>query len=131
MTRIFGRDRSGGAAMEFALIAPFLVLLLFGIFAFGWWLNFMSSVRYTLEVSARALQMKNSLTQVDIQSMATAKLQSLGLQNVNVTIAVGPPSNGFKMAYLTASYAYVIDFPYFDRFPISYATTVTVPLVAT
>ncbi|TIP79183.1 MAG: pilus assembly protein, partial [Mesorhizobium sp.] len=42
--RAFSRDGSGGAALEFALIAPFLIMLLFGIFAFGWALNAMSSV---------------------------------------------------------------------------------------
>lgn len=116
--------------MEFALIAPFLIVLLFGIFAFGWALNAMSSVRYTLETSSRALQMKNSLTQSEIQAIATQKLLAMGLENVNVTIAIDPPSGGFRMAHLTARYAFVIEFPYFDQYPIDYATTVTVPLVA-
>ena len=124
------RDRSGGAGLEFALIAPFLVMLLFAIFAFGWSFNAVSTVRYTLETSSRALQLNNTLTQSDIQAIATQKLLALGLKNVVVTIAVDPASGGFKMAHLTASYAFVIDFPYFDQYPINYATTVTVPLVA-
>ncbi|TIX41786.1 MAG: pilus assembly protein [Mesorhizobium sp.] len=124
------RDRSGGAGLEFALIAPFLVMLLFGIFAFGWSFNATSTVRYTLETSARALQLNNTLTQSQIQAIATQKLLALGLKNVVVTIATDPVSGGFKMAHLTASYAFVIEFPYFDQYPISYATTVTVPLVA-
>ncbi|RVD32259.1 pilus assembly protein, partial [Mesorhizobium sp. M4B.F.Ca.ET.019.03.1.1] len=123
------RDRSGGAGLEFALIAPFLVMLLFGIFAFGWSFNATSTVRYTLETSARALQLNNTLTQSQIQAIATQKLLALGLKNVVVTIATDPASGGFKMAHLTASYAFVIEFPYFDQYPISYATTVTVPLV--
>ncbi|BCG95635.1 TadE/TadG family type IV pilus assembly protein [Mesorhizobium sp. 131-2-1] len=124
------RDRSGGAGLEFALIAPFLVMLLFGIFAFGWSFNATSTVRYTLETSARALQLNNTLTQSQIQAIATQKLLALGLKNVVVTIATDPASGGFKMAHLTASYAFVIEFPYFDQYPINYATTVTVPLVA-
>ena len=125
----FGRDRSGGAGLEFALIAPFLIMLLFGIFAFGWAMNSVSSVRYTLETSSRSLQLQNTLTQADIQSIATQKLQALGLKDVNVTIAIDPVSGGFRMAHLTATYAFVINFPYFSDFPINYATTVTVPLV--
>ena len=124
------RDRSGGAALEFALIAPILVMLLFGIFAFGWSLNAESSVRYTLEASSRALQMNNSLTQSDIQAIATQKLLTLGLKDVVVTIVIDAASGGFRMAHLTANYAYVIAFPYFDQYPINYSTTVTVPLVA-
>ncbi|MBZ9710183.1 pilus assembly protein [Mesorhizobium sp. ESP7-2] len=125
----FRADRSGGAALEFALIAPFLIMLLFGIFAFGWSMNSASSVRYTLEASARSLQLNNTLTQADIQAIATQKLLALGLKDVNVTIATDPASGGFRMAHLTATYAFVIDFPYFNAFPINYATTVTVPLV--
>lgn len=128
-TSEFKRDRSGGAALEFALIAPFLVVLLFGIFAFGWSMNYMSSARYTLETSSRSLQLKNTLTQADIQSIATKKLQAMGLKDVIVTIVVDPASGGFRMAHLTATYALVIDFSYFSGFPINYATTVTVPLV--
>lgn len=125
----FRRDRSGGAGLEFALIAPFLVMLLFGIFAFGWSMHSVSGVRYTLETSARSLQLQNTLTQADIQSIATQKLQALGFNDVNVTIAIDPASGGFRMAHLTAAYAFVIDFPYFNQFPVNYATTVTVPLV--
>ncbi|TIX66260.1 MAG: pilus assembly protein, partial [Mesorhizobium sp.] len=104
--------------------------LLFGIFAFGWSFNATSTVRYTLETSARALQLNNTLSQSQIQAIATQKLLALGLKNVVVTIATDPASGGFKMAHLTASYAFVIEFPYFDQYPINYATTVTVPLVA-
>ncbi|MUT23437.1 pilus assembly protein [Mesorhizobium loti] len=125
----FRRDRSGGAGLEFALIAPFLIILLFGIFALGWSMHSVSSVRYTLETSSRSLQLQNTLTQADIQSIATQKLQALGLKDVNVTIAVDPASGGFRMAHLTATYAFVVDFPYLSSFPINYATTVTVPLV--
>ncbi|TJX78116.1 MAG: pilus assembly protein [Mesorhizobium sp.] len=125
----FRRNRSGGAGLEFALIAPFLIMLLFGIFAFGWSMNAVSSVRYTLETTSRSLQLQNTLSQAALQSIATQKLQALGLQDVNVTIAIDPVSGGFRMAHLTATYAFVIDFPYFNAFPINYATTVTVPLV--
>ena len=125
----FAGNASGGAALEFALIAPILIMLLFGIFAFGWSMNADSSVRYSLEASARSLQLNNTLTQSDIQTIATKKLQALGLQNINVTITIDPASNGFRMAHVTASYAYVINFPYFSNYPINYSTTVNVPLV--
>ncbi|PBB90660.1 pilus assembly protein TadE [Mesorhizobium sp. WSM3864] len=128
-TRLFASDASGGAAIEFALIAPFLIMLLFGIFAFGWSMNNESSVRYALEASARSLQLDRTMTQAQIQTIATQKLQALGLQNVTVTITTDPPSGGFKMAHVSASYAFVINFPYFSDFPINYSTTVTVPLI--
>ncbi|MDX8454689.1 pilus assembly protein [Mesorhizobium sp. VK9D] len=127
--RAFAGHESGGAGIEFALVAPLLIMLLFGIFAFGWSMNNISSVRYALEASSRSLQLNNALTQTDIQAIATQKLQALGLQNVNVTITTDLPSGGFCMAHVNASYAFVINFPYFSDYPISYATTVNVPLV--
>ncbi|RWL83568.1 MAG: pilus assembly protein [Mesorhizobium sp.] len=126
--KAFAGNASGGAAIEFALIVPFLIMLLFGIFAFGWSMNADSSVRYALEASARSLQLNNTLTQADIQAIATQKLQALGLQNVNVTITTDPASGGFCMAHVKASYAFVINFPYFSDYPVNYATTVNVPL---
>ncbi len=93
-------------------------------------MNSTSSVRYTLEASARSLQLNNTLTQSDIQAIATQKLKALGLQNVNVTIATDPASGGFCMAHVNASYAFVINFPFFSNFPISYSTTVNVPLLS-
>ena len=125
----FAGDVSGGSGIEFALIAPVLIMLLFGIFAFGWSMNSVSSVRYALEASARSLQLNNTLTQADIQAVAKQKLQALGLQNVNVTIATDPASGGFRMAHVNASYAFVINFPYFSDYQINYTTAVTVPLV--
>ena len=122
-------DRSGGAGIEFALVAPFLIMILFGVFAFGWSMNTISSVRYALEASARSLQLNNTLTQADIQAVAKQKLQALGLQNVNVTITTDPASGGFRMAHVNASYAFVINFPYFSDYQINYTTSVTVPLV--
>ncbi|KUM27714.1 pilus assembly protein TadE [Mesorhizobium loti] len=127
--KAFAGDSSGGAAIEFALIVPFLIMLLFGIFAFGWSMNNMSSVRYALEASARSLQLNNTMTQSQIQTIATQKLQALGLQNVSVTIATDPANGGFCMAHVNASYAFVIDFPFFSAFPISQSTTVNVPLL--
>ncbi|TGP20310.1 MULTISPECIES: TadE/TadG family type IV pilus assembly protein [unclassified Mesorhizobium] len=128
--KAFAGNAYGGAAIEFALVVPFLIMLLFGIFAFGWSMNSESSVRYALEASARSLQLDNTMTQAQIQAIATKRLQALGLKNVNVTITTDPPSGGFKMAHVNASYAFVIQFPYFSDYPISYSTTVNVPLIS-
>ncbi|AZO70400.1 MAG: pilus assembly protein [Mesorhizobium sp.] len=128
--KAFAGNAYGGAAIEFALVVPFLIMLLFGIFAFGWSMNSESSVRYALEASARSLQLDNTMTQAQIQAIATKRLQALGLKNVNVTITTDPPSGGFKMAHVNASYAFVIQFPYFSDYPINYSTTVNVPLIS-
>ncbi|WP_246800943.1 pilus assembly protein [Mesorhizobium amorphae] len=102
------------------MIAPVSVMLLFGIFAFGWSLNAESSVRFALERSTRALQMNNSLTQSDVQSIATQDLLILGVKDVVVTIVIDAPNGGYRMAHPAANYDYVIAFPFFDQYPITY-----------
>jgi Flp pilus assembly protein TadG len=51
--KAFGRSNSGASAVEFALAAPFLFLLLFAIIEFGraWWAK--NSLQYAVERAAR------------------------------------------------------------------------------
>jgi Flp pilus assembly protein TadG len=51
--RLFGRSSAGTTAVEFALMAPILFLLMFGIFEFGraWWAK--NSLQYAAERAAR------------------------------------------------------------------------------
>jgi hypothetical protein len=128
--RSFKSDETAGTAIEFALVAPFLMIFLFGIFVFGWSMNAMSSVRYALEETSRALQMKNSLTQTEIELMVKDHVQQLGLQDVEVTLAIDEPSGGFRLAHVTATYIFVVEIPLVDQYPVNYKASITVPLVA-
>jgi len=51
--RAFGSSNAGSAAVEFAVVAPLLFLLLFGVIEFGraWWAK--SSLQYAAERAAR------------------------------------------------------------------------------
>jgi Flp pilus assembly protein TadG len=127
--RSFKSDETAGTAIEFALVAPFLMIFLFGIFVFGWSMNAMSSVRYALEETSRALQMKNSLTQSEIARMVKDHVQQLGLQDIEVTLAIDEPSSGFRLAHVTATYSFVVEIPLVDPYPVNYTASITVPLV--
>ena len=54
--RIVGlaRDAAGATAVEFALVAPILLLLLFGFFDFGYWVYLRSTAAGALEGAARS-----------------------------------------------------------------------------
>ena len=51
--RAFGRSKSGSTTVEFALAAPFLIVLMFAVIEFGraWWAK--NSLQYAAERAAR------------------------------------------------------------------------------
>jgi Flp pilus assembly protein TadG len=51
--RAFGRSSSGSSAVEFALAAPFLIVLMFAVIEFGraWWAK--NALQYAVERAAR------------------------------------------------------------------------------
>lgn len=128
--RRFRSDETAGTAIEFALVAPLLMIFLFGIVVFGWSMNAMSSVRFALEETSRTLLMKKSLTQAELEGMVKDHVQQFGLQNVAVTLAIDEPSGGFRLAHVTATYNFVVELPLVDQYPVSYKASITVPLLA-
>ena len=82
-----GTDR-GAAAVEFALLLPVLLLLLFGIIDFGRALNAQITLTQAAREGARlaALGQSNSAVVSRAQSAAT------GLSNVSVTVSSSCPS---------------------------------------
>ncbi|WP_436120382.1 TadE/TadG family type IV pilus assembly protein [Phyllobacterium sp. LjRoot231] len=129
-SRSFKSDETAGTAVEFALVAPLLMMFLLGIVVFGWSMNAMSSVRYALEESSRALQLKNSLSQNEIEAMVKDHVRQLGLQNVTVSLAIDQSDGGFRMAHVTATYSFVVDLPLIDQYPVNYNASITVPMAA-
>ena len=51
---VYSKDRSGVAAVEFAIIAPVLMLVLFGVIAYGIFFGVANSVQQLASNSARA-----------------------------------------------------------------------------
>ncbi|PSH58762.1 pilus assembly protein [Phyllobacterium endophyticum] len=106
------------------------MMFLLGIIVFGWSMNAMSSVRYALEETSRALQLKNSLSQNEVEALVREHVSQLRLQNISVSLAFDQPDGGFRMAHVTATYAFVVEIPLIDQYPVSYAASITVPMIA-
>ncbi|HEU5035803.1 MAG TPA: TadE/TadG family type IV pilus assembly protein [Nocardioides sp.] len=54
MSRRARREEHGAAAVEFALVVPFLLLILFGIISYGWMLSFRQALSQGAAEGARA-----------------------------------------------------------------------------
>ena len=125
---IFRNDVSGTATIEFAILGPVMLAMIFGIVTFGWGINGIMSVRFALERSSRAFLLDPTMTQSQLSSLVAQKVAYLGIKNINVTLTVDPPSSGFKIAHATASYAFTIPVPLLDDYPIGYRTSVDIPV---
>ena len=102
---------SGVAAIEFAIILPVLVMLIFGTFATGWAMHRVSSVDYALEQTSRSLQLNPSLSQSALQTLLDEDLDNYGNEEVTLAMEVAKDSYGSNVAHLTATYAYEITIP--------------------
>jgi len=61
------RDQSGATAVEFAFLAPVLILILMGITGYGGYFWMSHSVQQLANDAARAASLANCWTECDIQ----------------------------------------------------------------
>jgi Flp pilus assembly protein TadG len=99
--RAFCSDCDGGAAIEFAILGPALLLFIIGILVCGWTFHSVSSVRYALAEAGRALQMNPDLTAEALTEIVRNRAGAIVDPNLAVTLVVGPPNGGIKMAQAT------------------------------
>jgi Flp pilus assembly protein TadG len=98
-----GRDRERGAtAVEFALLLPMLLLLLFGIIDFGRALN----AQITLTQAAREGARLAALNQPNVVSRTQAAAVGLSPVGVSVTSACPPGAGQGVNATVVATYSF-------------------------
>jgi Flp pilus assembly protein TadG len=96
----FRRDQRGTAVVEFALVAPILFLLVFGILDFGRALNYYNQLTQLAGQGARAAAVSNNpdgsaATGTSIQKMLATQYANGGLQNgIKVCISNGTTGSG-------------------------------------
>ena len=113
--------------MEFALVGPILFIFLLGIFAAGWAMHRISTLRLALEQSARALQIDPTLNQSQLQARVSAAMQEVAASDVSVTLATQVQS-GVTVAVLTGTYNFGFTILMLPKFDVPYTTQVSVPL---
>ena len=111
-------DRQGATAVEFSLILPALLLLLFGIVEFGRLLWTQSALHFAVEEAARCatVDAANCGSASAVQSFAVSRAAGLGLQNS--VFALTTPACGNQVS---ASYP----FPFVMATLFPYSITLT------
>jgi len=125
--RTGGREERGAAALEFGLVLPFLVVLVFGIIAFGYMLSFRQAISQAAAEGGRAAAVKPAGTPLGERETAARDAINDALDSYGVvcgsagglthaggatgtcTITIGPCSSGpagAECAKVSLSYPY-------------------------
>ncbi len=79
--------------------------MVIGVFAVGWAAHSTHNLRHALAEGARALQLKPTITQSELQTLVRSKVfEAHGPDDVSVTLTIDPLSAGVQLAHTTASY---------------------------
>jgi Flp pilus assembly protein TadG len=125
------RDDRGSAAIEFSLVLPVFLVMIIGVFAVGWAAHSTHNLRHALAEGARALQLKPTITQSELQTLVRSKVfEGHGPEDVSVTLTIDPLSAGVQLAHTTASYPVTFTVPLVGSYSFSYSVSMTVPVTA-
>jgi Flp pilus assembly protein TadG len=125
------RDDRGSAAVEFSLVLPVFLVMITGIFWVGWAAQETHNIRFALAEGARALQLKPTLTQAELQTLVRSKVyEAHDPEDVSVTLTVDPLSAGVQLAHTTASYPLTFTVPLIGSYSFSFSVSMTVPVIA-
>lgn len=88
------RDASGASAVEFALVVPVLLLMIFGAIGGGILANATVSLQRATEVAARCVTLQGSLKCADAASITTAGTNAYkGPQLTGLAFAASPTAS--------------------------------------
>lgn len=104
------REERGAAAVEFALVMPLLMVLLFGIIGYGYMLSFRQSISQAAAEGVRAAAV--APVSADREAVAFAAVRSvLGVtcNHDHLTCATSVPASCATCMTLTVTYDYAAD----------------------
>lgn len=120
-------DERGATVVEFAIVAPVMLMMLFGIFQFGWMQHSLSNVRHAVDRASRALVLDPELTQPALQTIVTSHLAGTANPDVTVTLTKAEVDGG-EIANLSTAYVVEFGVPGLATFSVPYKVNVTTVL---
>lgn len=91
VSRIFSRfmqSKKGATAVEFAMIAPVLVMIIFSVLEVGRALFVKNSLQHGVEVAARHAMVNPSATTTELKTLAFSQATAIGNASGTVAFAV-------------------------------------------
>jgi Flp pilus assembly protein TadG len=128
--RTFRDDARGATALEFAIVLPIFLVIMYGVFQFGWAQHKLSSIRFAMETASRSLLLDPTMTEAQLTALVTSKLSG-GSTDPNVSISLSiSDTAGAKIARLTGAYSTQVGVPLLATYPVQWTTTVSTALPA-
>ncbi|MEO5337542.1 MAG: pilus assembly protein [Magnetospirillum sp. WYHS-4] len=108
LLRAVGRCRKGATALEFALVAPVFLAMVFGIFEVGRAMWIKSVLQYALEETTRYAIVNTSASMATLQTYAKSKMAESFVDSGAVTVPLPATSivAGVTYVSITASYSF-------------------------
>ena len=120
-------DRAGATALEFAVISPLLITLIFGIWYAGWAFYCGSEVRHAVELGSRVYVFNPNATLSTLQTAVSSHLISVPMSSVTLnatTAAVGAATN----EHITWSYQTTAPIPFIPLQHLAFGGAIDVPM---
>lgn len=104
------RAERGAAAVEFALVAPLLLLLVLGIAEFGRAYNISTTLSAAAREGARTMALQNSTSAARAAAQSAATGVSLSTSQISVTPAACPTGSTGSTTLVTVKITYPMTF---------------------
>jgi Flp pilus assembly protein TadG len=125
--RRFRADRSGAAAVEFAIVASAFIAFVMGISYISIMYFNRQSLDWAVRLAARQAEVDSTANQGSLKQTIDNYLLSVGLPRANVTYSVAT-ANGVKGS-IDASFNETYDVPFVSTFHMTFASSQAVPVL--
>jgi Flp pilus assembly protein TadG len=125
--RSFLPEKSGAAAVEFAIVSSAFFAFVIGIAYVGIMLFNNASLNYAVEDAARTVAMNNSATLDQIKTKVNSYMTTAGLPSATVLYSKST-INSVLTGHITANYTQTYKLPFVNTFHITFNADAYVPL---
>lgn len=121
------KDERGVAALEFAILAPVFMLLIFAALELSVAMHNGNTAKWAVQKASRDVLVDNTLTQPEIQTLVDGYLTDVS-SKASITIAYSVDSTGtVPVGTISGAYAHQIEVPFLANFTARFPVSIAVP----